>query len=182
MMSDDSGPPPSEVTKSGDEPERCPRCQTPRAGGDRFCENDGYDFEQPDEPAQNGSGWELLIEPDRDCFARYSAPNLDFPADAPLLRVVLDRAELRIGRYVTGSDGPELTGAARDPALSRRHAVLERQDDGRYAIKDLGSTNGTELNGHPLAADSPVALDDGDRMTLGAWTRMTILRVAAQPD
>jgi FHA domain len=178
-MSDDSGPPPSEVTKSGEEPERCPLCDAPRAGGDRFCENDGYDFEQPDEPAHNGCGWELLIEPDRALFARYSAGNLDFPADEPPLRAVLDRAEMALGRHVTGPDGPELTGAANDPALSRRHAVLIRQDDGRYAIKDLGSTNGTELNGHPLAADSPVVLDDGDRVTLGAWTRMTVFRVPA---
>ena len=43
-----------------------------------------------------------------------------------------------------------------------------------WLIADLGSTNGTEVNGRQLAAGEAVALADGDRVCLGAWTAMTI--------
>ena len=52
--------------------------------------------------------------------------------------------------------------------------MLRRLRDGRYAIEDLGSTNGTEVNGQPIAAGEPVALADGARIHLGAWTGITI--------
>jgi adenylate cyclase len=36
--------------------------------------------------------------------------------------------------------------------------------DGEATLTDLGSTNGTEVNGHAVQT---VALDDGDRITIG---------------
>jgi pSer/pThr/pTyr-binding forkhead associated (FHA) protein len=41
---------------------------------------------------------------------------------------------------------------------------------------DPGSTNGTTLNDAPAAItpNTPVALADGDRIHLGAWTTITI--------
>jgi hypothetical protein len=50
-----------------------------------------------------------------------------------------------------------------DPGASRRHAEI-RHRDGRWVITDLGSTNGTRVNG---AAVSEQALEDGDRITVG---------------
>ena len=50
-----------------------------------------------------------------------------------------------------------------DPNVSRRHAEL-RQDGGRWMLVDLGSTNGTVVNGK-LAREHP--LDEGDRVTFG---------------
>ena len=94
----------------------------------------------------------------------------------------VDVDELRIGRHDPASNGaeaPRITGAGNDPALSRHHCVLRRQGDGAYAIEDLGSTNGTEVNGRQLAAGEPVALGDGDRVHLGAWTGITIRSRAA---
>jgi pSer/pThr/pTyr-binding forkhead associated (FHA) protein len=84
---------------------------------------------------------------------------------------------LRVGRAdarANGGDAPPISGAAHDPGLSRRHAVLRRQGNGTYAIEDLGSTNGTEVNGQQIPAGEPVALADGDRVHLGAWTGITI--------
>jgi pSer/pThr/pTyr-binding forkhead associated (FHA) protein len=86
----------------------------------------------------------------------------------------LDAAQLRIGRRDGTADSPEITGAADDPALSRRHALLRRADDGGYTIEDLGSTNGTEVNGRQLETGEVVTLSDGDRVYVGAWTAMTI--------
>ncbi|PIR20308.1 MAG: hypothetical protein COV45_07095 [Deltaproteobacteria bacterium CG11_big_fil_rev_8_21_14_0_20_47_16] len=47
--------------------------------------------------------------------------------------------------------------------ISRRHAKIERRDDGLY-IKDIGSKNGTYLNGKPI---KEARLQDGDRISLG---------------
>jgi hypothetical protein len=47
---------------------------------------------------------------------------------------------------------------------SRRHAVV-RFEDGDFRVRDLGSTNGTFLNGEPLDAER--ALRTGDRIEIG---------------
>ena len=172
-MTNEPGTHASEVTKPGDAAAACPACKTPRPRGDRFCETCGHDFEA--EPAE--AAWELVIEADRAYHARFAAGQMAFPEGLLPQCVALDEAELRIGRRDRGANGtepPQISGAAGDPALSRRHAVLRRLDDGSYAIEDLGSTNGTEVNGRPIAAGVPVALGDGDRVHLGAWTGITI--------
>jgi pSer/pThr/pTyr-binding forkhead associated (FHA) protein len=70
----------------------------------------------------------------------------------------------------------DLAGAGEDPGISRLHAVLERRPDGGYAVRDLGSTNGTMVNDDPapLAQHVAVALADGDRIRIGAWTTITV--------
>lgn len=50
-----------------------------------------------------------------------------------------------------------------DPNVSRRHARLERQENG-FAVEDLGSTNGTSLDGAPIGRER---IDDGDVITFG---------------
>jgi ABC transport system ATP-binding/permease protein len=51
-----------------------------------------------------------------------------------------------------------------DPEVSRRHAVLRDAESG-LLIEDLGSLNGTFVNGERIAA--PVALQPGDTVQLG---------------
>src|SRR6185437_7714609 len=51
-----------------------------------------------------------------------------------------------------------------DSGLSRQHMALEREGDG-WAVVDLGSKNGTTLNGHPLTAKT--VLKSGDRIMAG---------------
>jgi hypothetical protein len=51
-----------------------------------------------------------------------------------------------------------------DLNASRRHAELRKDGDG-YWIVDLGSMNGTLVNGHPVERER---LEDGDRITLGS--------------
>jgi Protein of unknown function (DUF3662)/FHA domain len=53
-----------------------------------------------------------------------------------------------------------------DPGVSRHHAEL-RIEDGTVVVADLGSTNGTFLNGQPIRR-APLA--DGARVTLGRTT------------
>jgi hypothetical protein len=51
-----------------------------------------------------------------------------------------------------------------DPNVSRRHAEVRRQGDG-FVVVDLGSTNGTRVNGQGVKVQT---LDDGDEITVGA--------------
>jgi hypothetical protein len=53
-----------------------------------------------------------------------------------------------------------------DPGVSRHHAEL-RVEDGAVVVVDLGSTNGTFVNGQPIRR---AALADGVRVTLGRTT------------
>jgi two-component system, cell cycle response regulator len=55
----------------------------------------------------------------------------------------------------------------RDGGLSRRHALITRDAVG-YIIEDLGSTNGTFLNGQRLIG--PARLEDGARVEVGEGT------------
>jgi S1-C subfamily serine protease len=64
-----------------------------------------------------------------------------------------------IGR---GSDC-ELTLA--DGEASRRHAVMRPQPDGSVVLEDLGSTNGTFVNGQRITG--PVSLRGGERVRIG---------------
>ena len=173
-MTDEPGTHASEVTMPGAGAAACPACKTPRPAGDRFCETCGHDFEAP-APAE--PAWELVIDADRAYHARFAADGIAFPEGLSPQCMPIDAAELHIGRFDPASNGaaaPPITGAAHDPALSRRHAVLRRTGDGAYAIEDLGSTNGTAVNGRQIAAGEPVALGEGDRVHLGAWTGITI--------
>lgn len=53
-----------------------------------------------------------------------------------------------------------------DPGVSRHHAEL-RVEDGQVVLVDLGSTNGTFVNGQPVRR---VGLSDGTHVTLGRTT------------
>jgi len=57
----------------------------------------------------------------------------------------------------------------REQGVSRIHASL-RVDRRQLLLMDLGSTNGTRLNGTPLTAHEPVRLENGDEIRLGKLT------------
>ncbi|MEU5975185.1 FHA domain-containing protein [Streptomyces sp. NPDC047315] len=56
-----------------------------------------------------------------------------------------------------------------DPDVSRLHCEVTVDDDGRVTVADLGSTNGTALDGRPVGA-RPVALPPGALLRLGEST------------
>ncbi|MFV1960081.1 MAG: FHA domain-containing protein, partial [Planctomycetota bacterium] len=72
---------------------------------------------------------------------------------------------------IEAGDRPILVGRAReadlrlfDERVSRHHARLH-EEAGRMVLEDLGSANGTRLNGEPV--EGPAALFDGDRILIG---------------
>ncbi len=76
---------------------------------------------------------------------------------------------LRPGQHLIGrAPGCDLT--LDDPQASRRHAVLHVGPDG-LRLHDLGSANGTRLDGRPVTSTgSSVAVTVGQRLRLGAST------------
>jgi FHA domain len=157
--------------------EPCPACGAPRSGDDRYCEGCGHDFLAP--PPQK-TDWEAVVSADRTQFERLQADGIAFPGDHREQRFALDAPLMRIGRQRGRAGQPpleiDLTGAPEDPGISRLHAALERRADGGYAIRDLGSTNGTMLNDDPapLGRDTAVPLVDGDRIRIGAWATIIV--------
>lgn len=69
-------------------------------------------------------------------------------------------------RYLIGrGDGCQILLPEGDGAVSRRHALLERDPQGTWSIVDLGSHNGTLVNGERLTDRR--SLSDGDRISVG---------------
>jgi len=105
------------------------------------------------------------------------AAAVQFPEYCPERRFRLFGPEMRIGRR-SPSRGLEpeidLSGPPADPGVSHLHAVLIADEDGGWAVFDPGSANGTLVNGREMAPGSRVRLQDGDRISLGAWTVLTI--------
>jgi hypothetical protein len=127
--------------------------------------------------------WIVVVTADRAYFDRVvatGAPDagiIQFPRYCPERRFRLEGREMRIGRR-SASRGIEpeidLTGPPTDPGISHLHAVLLAEPDGGWAVLDPGSSNGTIVNGHDIAAGEQVALHDGDRIYLGAWTVLAV--------
>jgi hypothetical protein len=88
------------------------------------------------------------------------------PVPTPSLVVREDGAERTIpldGESATIGRLAECEVALKDRGASRRHAQI-RLKGGVATLTDLGSTNGTEVNGHQVQT---ATLDDGDRITIG---------------
>src|SRR5436190_393690 len=49
--------------------------------------------------------------------------------------------------------------------------------DGGLVVRDLGSANGTQLNGQELLAGVDNPVHDGDVLAVGAWTKITVREV-----
>lgn len=68
--------------------------------------------------------------------------------------------ELQIGRSA-GAEGR----LGDDPEISRQHARISRDAQGQLMVEDLGSTNGTFLNGAKVGTST--RLKKGDRVQVG---------------
>src|SRR5688572_11306289 len=87
--------------------------------------------------------------------------------------LVVQGAEADLGphvlcdRPVTLGRDPDVELPLRDGSISRKHCRVERdQESGRYVLHDLGSTNGTRVNGTRVGDKVPLA--EGDKIFLGA--------------
>ncbi len=84
----------------------------------------------------------------------------------------LEGDQLTIGRDSTNGV------AINDAEVSRKHSRLTFQG-GKYVLEDLGSTNGTFVNGQRLAG--PVVLKPGDVISLGEQIVLMYDAIASDP-
>lgn len=154
----------------------CPYCAEENREGVLFCEECG----QPFVGSQALLATSQLVSEERSTlrgrvtwgtarFDRRSAVVVHVRgAQEPL--TLIPRDEIVLGR----SDGhsqivPDVDMApygAAEQGVSRRHAVIRRGED-TLTLVDLGSTNGTHLNGQRLIPHQPRVLRDGDEIRLG---------------
>jgi DNA-binding winged helix-turn-helix (wHTH) protein len=101
-------------------------------------------------------------------------------ADDPLSSCSLEwhggRVTLRQGEHLIGRD-PDMAVRIKDPSVSRRHARVRIAGDDA-TVEDLGSKNGTLIDGHPIA--SAVRLSDGDEIVVGS-VRMVVRILRREP-
>jgi len=119
--------------------------------------------------ATSPAGSPMDLPADPDTYAPAPFRTASPPSEVAVLtfagsgrRVPLDTYELIVGR------NPECAICLDDANVSRRHAAFIRIDDD-WAVTDLGSTNGTRVNGNEVRR---ARLHDGDVVEIGL-TRLT---------
>ncbi len=84
----------------------------------------------------------------------------------PSIRWPLERSQITIGR------SPDCDIVLDDRQVSRHHALI-RWENGQYIVQDLGSKNGTHVNGRELTG--PYVLQDGDEIQIALRYRMAFV-------
>ena len=129
-------------------------------------------IESPPAPPAGGDGPESSPAPAateqgaRLVGMRFGAPTgEEFPLSAQ---------RLVVGRFdpETGPVDIDLSGSAENAHISRQHGELYREADGRWFVRDLGSTNGVFVKAGSDASfgpriTAPRQLSDGDELAFG---------------
>lgn len=104
-------------------------------------------------------------------------------AATPIL--VFPKGEIALGRRdpATGTmPDVDLTAfAAYRLGVSRKHAII-RHNQKKLEIYDLGSSNGTSVNGVKLASHQPHPLRDGDTISLGKMLMRAMFLQTKRPE
>jgi pSer/pThr/pTyr-binding forkhead associated (FHA) protein len=89
-------------------------------------------------------------------------PKLTLVQDRKTVQIYdLDQPVIRIGRV------PGMDIQIDDVSISRRQAEIQQEGDG-WVVRDIGSSNGTFVNGERLAGDRP--LKAGDEISIGQFS------------
>lgn len=194
------GVPKQTLVKNAINLETCPDCSAPHEphSGD-YCEICGYNFvtkahgelaiaktataeekitqrqsavtSSPSTPQSPIISWQVVVTIDPS-LRHPESP--EPPIDQVPITFPLEKATNLIGRNSqVRAIHPEIA-LDFDDAVSHRHALLNRQADGTFTLRDIGSSNGTQLKGVELKPMVDVPLEDGDEFTLGHWTRITL--------
>ncbi len=77
-----------------------------------------------------------------------------------------DSYEVKDGTNLVGR-GPDSDLQIIEQSISRKHARILLSGD-RLFIEDLGSQNGTQINGHPVGSSFQIEIKEGDFISLGS--------------
>ena len=93
-----------------------------------------------------------------------------FAFESGVIVVLQDRPEIRIGRFdsVTGTrPDVDLTDLDTHRTTSRRHARIVREEGRVFVSEEIGTANGTFVNGNRIGAGVRVEVKDGDWLQFG---------------
>ena len=157
----------------------CPSCGHLHRPGTLFCSECGVylltggplrtePLPESDLPATRADPWESgekggTAEAQRETLLIIVPPSgrqLTLPAEG---EAVIGRLDATRGVFPNIDLTPE---GGLEGGVSRRHARIHKQKS-QYFIEDLGSANGTFLNGQRLTPYLPHPLHDGDELQLG---------------
>jgi hypothetical protein len=154
----------------------CPYCAHPNREGVMYCEECGQGL-LSNTPATLPT--KQLEQAPADLSAKATWGTARFGQDASIIIHVRDASEpivlqpakqVLMGRLDANStQKPDLDltpYGALEKGVSRIHAAIHRSDD-TLTLMDMGSVNGTHLNGQRLIPDQPRVLRDGDEIRLG---------------
>ena len=120
----------------------------------------------------------LLVALYSEIFAeKEPGESMRFPSEeapflvAPTGELRGERWKLTDDRFVIGR-GPECDLVVADRQVSREHAII-RKSEGAYLLEDLGSKNGTHLNG--VRIEAPFVLQDGDEIQIAFAIKLTFI-------
>lgn len=95
-------------------------------------------------------------------LSKPQVPRIELFKDGVQQTAAIEKESFTIGR---GGEGAGTDYVCDETGISRLHAEILKTDEA-YAVKDLGSTNGTFLNGQPLVPYQAYALKDGDTIRI----------------
>jgi TM2 domain-containing membrane protein YozV len=90
-----------------------------------------------------------------------------FCKDGHVIRLVVDQEQVETrqsGLSIGRADHCDMI--LDDPTVSREHALVQ-YDGGFFSLRDLGSSNGTFLNGKRLVVGASSKIRSGDRLKIG---------------
>lgn len=85
----------------------------------------------------------------------------------PGMRYPLVDGSNTMGSNPTYEPQMNLVTIEQDPAISKNHLYIEMTGDDVFMATDLGSRNGTRVNGRFLSPQEPTPIKQGDMLTLG---------------
>jgi len=121
----------------------------------------------------SSNSWEIvaIVDPS---LQRAEGPQP--PANQEPMIFVLEKGVSLIGRASHKKQVLPEISLDYDDAISHRHAEIIYQEQENLLIRDIGSSNGTKLNGLNLPANKEIPLKNGDQLLLGHWTRLILRR------
>lgn len=123
-------------------PVKCPICGAENAPSEKYCGDCGFLLSStPGEESESVS------------------------VDLPILKDPTTEAEyfIKPGKNMVGREGSDIL--LNHPTVSRKHAIIT-YTDGKCIIEDVGSTNGTIVQGEKVT--QPMELHDGDEIRIGS--------------
>ncbi|MBI5274590.1 MAG: type III secretion system inner membrane ring subunit SctD [Chlamydiales bacterium] len=105
-------------------------------------------------------------------MAGYEISGYLIAEEGPLLGLTIALEEGK--EWLLGRDEAHAFQVLEDPAVSRRHVIIHREDD-HFILENISSSNPAAINGHPIA--EPKDLHEGDIIQIGAtFFRFTMIK------